>query len=203
MEAITKNGNAIEKKLRSFDKGKLLNMLTDLGDPLNPLKALHTSIEDWKNSKNKEETIEHVYVKIAEAQSIVSLDTHHSLARSLLKELRPLAIEFSNQLIVEYDCKTASEKALAEIAVAAYIRILQFTEIMTRQARNEQCSPTLNEFYKSASQELDRANRHFLTAITTLKQMKSPVITVQVKATTAFIAQNQQINAIARDETKR
>jgi hypothetical protein len=43
--------------------------------------------------------------------------------------------------------------------------------------------------------ELDRAERHFFTALNTLKQIKSPMLEMNIHAKTAFIAQNQQINA--------
>ena len=55
-------------------------------------------------------------------------------------------------------------------------------------------SDILNGAYKVASQELDRANRHFINAVATLKQLKSPTMNIQVKATNAFVAQNQQVN---------
>jgi hypothetical protein len=45
------------------------------------------------------------------------------------------------------------------------------------------------------SKELDRANRQFITALTTLKQMKTPSIEINVTAKTAFVGKNQQFNA--------
>ena len=42
--------------------------------------------------------------------------------------------------------------------------------------------------------ELDRANRQFLTALQTLKQIKAPQLEVNVETKTAFVAQNQQFN---------
>ena len=53
-----------------------------------------------------------------------------------------------------------------------------------------------NGYLAILSKELDRAHRQLITALTTLRQIKNPPIEFNVKAKTAFVAQNQQINAI-------
>ena len=45
------------------------------------------------------------------------------------------------------------------------------------------------------SKQIDRANRQFLSALTTLKQLKTPSIEMNIKTNTAFVSQNQQINS--------
>ena len=166
-------------------------------DPHVLLQDLDKSIKEYRSGKSKDGKKEEkgLLEKMNAAMPIIALDTHYALARATIEELRPFAIDFANQLVAEYECKTPTEKALAESVAAAYVRILQFTGVMTRQVRDEHCSMILNNFYKVASQELDRANRHFISAISALKQLKAPPMTVQVKATTAFVAQNQQLNA--------
>ena len=44
------------------------------------------------------------------------------------------------------------------------------------------------------SKHIDRANRQFITALTTLKQIKMPSLAISVKTKAAFVAQNQQLN---------
>jgi hypothetical protein len=44
------------------------------------------------------------------------------------------------------------------------------------------------------SKDLDRAYRQFASTLTLLREIKSPTLTVNVKANTAFIAQQQQLN---------
>lgn len=170
-------------------------------DPEVLLQNLGKAIKEYDIAENKKDLEKQLTEKANEALPIMALDTHYILARAVFEEMRPFAIEFANQLTVEYECKTPTEKALAETVAAAYLRIMQFTQVMTRQMRDEHCSMIQNGFYKVASQELDRANRHFTSAIAMLKQLKSPTMTVQVKATTAFVSQNQQINAIPNDQT--
>ena len=170
-------------------------------DPKILLQNLSKIIKEYDVAENKKGLEKQISEKANEALPVIALDTHYILARAVIEEMRPFAIEFANQLTVEYECKTPTEKALVETITAAYLRILQFTQVMTRQMRDEHCSLISNGFYKVASQELDRANRHFISAVATLKQIKSPPVTIQVKATTAFVSQNQQINATTSNPT--
>ena len=163
-------------------------------DPHILLQNLGLVIKKFHDAEDKGDVGKELLEKLNEAISIVSLDSHYGLAKATIEDLRPFAIEFSRQLVAEYDCITPTEKALVETIAAAYIRILEFTGYMTRMTRDERCSMILSGAYKVASQELDRANRHFINAVSTLKQLKSPTMNIQVKATNAFVAQNQQVN---------
>jgi hypothetical protein len=63
------------------------------------------------------------------------------------------------------------------------------------QCRNiKEANDQVSRHYSVMSKELDRANRQFITALTTLKQMKAPSIEINVTAKTAFVAENQQFN---------
>ncbi len=164
-------------------------------EPRSLLLDLYKVVEKYNANNDDLEKYQEFLKKSNEALPVVGLDTHYILAESVIESIRPFVIDFAHQLITEYNCTTPAEKALAEVVTASYARVLQFTKVMTRQVRDERCSDILNNFYRVASQELDRANRHFTTALTTLRQLKSPAMTVQVKARNAFVAQNQQINA--------
>ena len=170
-------------------------------DPRTLLRDLDKSIKKYNTAENKNDAEKELLTKMNEALPVVALDTHYALAAATIEDLRPFAIDFANQLVTEYECKTATEKALAEAIAAAYIRILEFTGYMTRMVRDKHCSMILSGTYKVASQELDRANRHFLNAVATLKQLKTPVMNIQVKATNAFVAQNQQVNTTSPESS--
>ena len=98
-------------------------------------------------------------------------------------------------MIKEYKCQTASEKALAEVIAGAYVRILEYSTKFNCCARITSVSNDINTYYAMLSKEIDRAQRHFITALTTLKQIKAPKLDINVKAKNAFVSQNQQINA--------
>ena len=56
----------------------------------------------------------------------------------------------------------------------------------------------LNNYYNFLSKEIDRAQRQYITGLQTLKQLKSPSLPVTIKTTTAYIAENQQVNSVTQ-----
>jgi hypothetical protein len=54
----------------------------------------------------------------------------------------------------------------------------------------------MNGYYSQFGKEADRSFRQFQSALCLLRQFKSPPISVTVKTNTAFVAQNQQLNAM-------
>lgn len=129
------------------------------------------------------------------ALSGMSLDSHVRLADTTTEKLAPLAIAVAKQLIDEYDCQNTAEKTLAETVANAYIRILRYSEALNSVYSQGTTTPELNKYMNITSMELDRANRQYLTALTALKTFKQPGVHVTFKANTAFVAQNQQVNA--------
>jgi len=143
--------------------------------------------KDKKDIKKLSEAAEKVLI-------MEGLDTHYPLTETIGKRYRPLAIEFNRQLLKEYNCQTSSEKALAQVIVNAYIRILEYSQLLYTCQETNWLSSEKNGFYSMLSKELDRANRQFITTLTTLKQVKTPSLEVNVKTRATFVAQNQQLN---------
>jgi hypothetical protein len=129
---------------------------------------------------------------LTEASRMLSLDTKHNLKFSVEKEDVAFAIEMARELEKEYGVKTASEKALVQIAVAAYCRFHKCSSLFYLNYAPSITSPQLPQYISIYAKEMDRAHRQFIAAIQALKQLKSPEIKVQVTAKTAFVAQNQQ-----------
>jgi len=134
--------------------------------------------------------------------SLFSLDNFSSLRELVTEWSNGRATEFGIQLYREYNCQTASEKALAQTVVVAFEHILDYSRrlhIMMEntgrmQVMDIKTYPLLLKRMQIIGLELDRANRQFLTALQTLKQIKAPQLEVNVKTKTAFVAQNQQFN---------
>lgn len=162
-------------------------------DPDNVIEDFVKALNNNKSEKNKK-TLEELNRAWNAALPVVSLDTHYELANSVGERIMPLVIEFARELIVEYDCKTVSEKALAEVVVSAYARILECSKSMQDIALVKYPTNSLNGLYEIISKELDRANRHFITSLATLRQIKSPTMEIKVRAHTAIIGNNQQFN---------
>lgn len=146
-----------------------------------------------KKGNIDEKTGKELSLKMHELLNLVGLETHYPIAETLTNN-RPLIIELSNELIKEYDCKTPTEKTLVHVIAGAYGRILEYSKIFNNFQRIDYISHEKNGYYNIISKELDRAQRHYITALTTLRQIKTPEIKVNVRANTAFVAQNQQLN---------
>jgi hypothetical protein len=192
-----KEDNAIVEKMTIEEAKDFINQIAYIDDdPQRIMKGLSEDllpqIKSGKaNKKIHEKTIE----AVTKALMIYGLETHYPLAETVNKGYRPLAIEFGRQLIQEFDCKTPSEKALAQIVVNAYLRVIDNSRRYNNCLEAAQyISDKRTRYLAVSSKQLDRANRQFITALTTLKQIKTPSLEINVKTKMAFVAQNQQLN---------
>ena len=112
------------------------------------------------------------------------------------EDYQPFLIAFARQLIEEYKCDNPSEKAMAEVAAIAYVRVLEYTDLFRCIRKTNDISNEKNGFYNTVSKELDRAHRHFESSISMLKQMKVPPINLKVHSKNTFIADKQQFNNV-------
>lgn len=133
---------------------------------------------------------------------VLGLETHYPLADMVSQRYRGLAIEVARQLEKEYDCKASSERLLAQTTAGIYIKIIEYSRQLMACTQDISLSNEKNSYYSMISKELDRAHRQLITALTTLRQIKNPPIELNVKAKTAFVAQNQQINAVNNLENR-
>lgn len=131
-------------------------------------------------------------------------EKHFLLAESVNTKFAAMSIKMTQDLIKEYNCTTTLEKSLVEIIVNAFCRSLnlsaQLTTVLSRDSIGiEQGHINL---YSFLGKELDRANREYLTALSTLQQIKSPSIKVNLKAETAIVGQNQQFNSLNSNQNE-
>ena len=172
-------------------KKRIQDTLPD-ADPTLVIKKLTKEIAKFNSTKDPSPELKKAF---GMALSSVSLDSHARLADTTTDKLAPLAIVVAQQLISEYHCETAAEKTLAETVTNAYIRVIRYSEALNDVYDRGTTSPEINKYISVTSMELDRANRQYLTALSTLKSFKQPGVNVTFKANTAFVAQHQEINA--------
>jgi hypothetical protein len=170
------------------------------------LKKLSTKIiPNYYNEKNKKKKDE-IWEKLREASGDVmyglETETHVLLMESVDRNYMLLAKDFSDQIIKDYSCTTSIEKALAEVITNAYIRILDNSRRLNNELNADQITQNRNIYFANLSKQLDRAHRQFDSAIFSLRQLKQPNVEVSVKATNAFLSQNQQINVNENNEKK-
>lgn len=167
-------------------------------DPELIFKTAREKFESLKDIKREEfkEPKEELQKFAYNSLMPLGLETHYPLAETVKDSYRPLVIEVARQIEKEYDCKTPSEKILAETIAGAHIRIINYSRKLNALTDEGYLTAERNGYGNMLSKEIDRAQRHLITALMTIKQIKSPSIELNVKAKTAFLAQNQQINAL-------
>lgn len=130
----------------------------------------------------------------------LSLETGHVMLESVNDNYHSLAFQMKQDFHKEFECKTASEKALADLAVSSYISKLHYSKLLRL---NQTSSGSDHNGYRNfASKEIDRAHRQFISTVETLKALKQPALRVNVKTNNAFIGENQQFNNNQNNEAK-
>lgn len=165
------------------------------GQPNTMLEQLVEIIPDAQQGKNMKR-----YDELLQASTqIVNLENHMLLFKTTTESYRTFAIEFADRLIVEYDCNSPDEKALVQLITSAYIRALQYAEMLSinTSGGGKPITHERNNYYNFLSKEVDRAQRQYITGLQTLKQLKLPNLPVTIKTNNAYIAENQQVNNAA------
>lgn len=130
----------------------------------------------------------------------LELETHIGLIESVEELYRPFIKEFCSQIINDYSCTTSIERALAEQIANAHVRIIDNSRRLNGELNCRDMSPHRNSYIANLSKQLDRAHRQFDSALFALRQIKQPQLSVNVKATNAFVSHNQQINTTDESE---
>jgi len=181
-------------------------------DPENVLKEVVRELEFKHDLKNSPNTIDY------QAMSLHEFTNGILMSEAIPQRYTTFAIEMLRQLIQDYACKTTAEKSLAEVVTINFVRILDIQEQMQismnfQRVRGKHDQPIANDpFSKETcnackiseislklmgvlSKELDRANRHYLSSIQTLRMMKQSSMQVNIKTNTEVIGQNQVVQA--------
>ena len=162
---------------------------------MNNLKYIADNIIPKLETKSKKLTDEDKK-KISKAMIDYGIENNISLYESFEGRYSGMMINLRKELIEEFNCTTYSEKALVDMIVGAYARNLTYSKQLLSHKDPTYLSHERNGFLSLFSKEIDRANRHFITALSMLKQMREPQLNLNVKAKNAFVAQNQQLNNI-------
>ena len=115
------------------------------------------------------------------------------LSETLKEEYRTFVIDLSRNIQKEYNCVTPSQKATAESIACAYGRILQTSSVISSYLAKGSVTDYGLKYLAIMSKELDRAQRHYTTALQTLFMLKQPPLSVTVNANTTNIANSQLI----------
>lgn len=162
------------------------------------------NIQDLVKKNRKDKTTRSKIVSELQKYSrICAVDSGLYAAVSLHSGDETHAISLRNNLMQEYGVSTSSEKMIVDMAVTAYFRHLNLTSAYSKILSPDEHSITfrdqagINEL-KEIGKQADIAFRQILTAITFLKELRRPPLSVRVQTKQAFIGQNQQFNALNR-----
>ncbi len=170
-------------------------MLTAKYDPRPLFEKLagHIDVLKTRNGKKAIKAGEEILKISDEIILALGLENHYPISQAVNEGYRGLIIDTARRLETEYECKTASEKILAEVVAGAYGRVIEYSKAFNSSTRAQTLSKEKNGYYNLFSMELDRAHRHLFMALTMLKQIKAPNIEMNIKTNNAFIA-GQQVN---------
>lgn len=149
------------------------------------LKEADTEMNGFKGPK--EITSNSQYYK---AMTLFEFDKGVLLLNSLPELHRVFALDFNKQLQAEYNCQTPSEKALAETVTLNFVRILETQRKIKDKEESMETRYDI-QYLDVLSKELDRAQRHYLTSLETLRMIHNPTFNMNIKTQTAVIGQNQ------------
>lgn len=129
------------------------------------------------------------------AVTLFEFDNGVLMTTGISNQYKTFAIDLSRQFQQEYGCKTYSERATAELAAINYVRTIDIQKRIKNYLEMGTITNAGVQFLGVLSKELDRANRHYLTAIQTLRMTKQLPMHVNVKTQTAVIGQNQIVQS--------
>lgn len=191
-------GNSNQVKTKSKIEDVLYRFKGSLEPSIIDKRAMEILEEMDNVNKNEKDRLSKKYNTLLDQfVRMHEFEKHFLLAESVHSKFAAMSLKMTQSLINEYSCTTTLEKSLVEIIVNAFCRSLhlsaQFTAVVGRDSiRVEQNYVNL---YNFLGKELERANREYLTALSTLQQLKSPTMKINLKAETAIVGQNQQFNS--------
>jgi len=115
------------------------------------------------------------------------------LAEGFEGKYRPFVIDLNRKIQKEFDCRTVSEKSLAESVAMNFCRTLYLQNKIDCYLQRRSFTDIGVGYLNYLSKDLDRANRHYLTSLQALKSIKQPNLEVNINAQTAVVGQNQVI----------
>lgn len=128
---------------------------------------------------------------IFKAMTLKEFDNGAIFSMSIPDHQKTFGIDLMRKIQSEYECITASEKATAELASINFLQVLEIQRKMKNYLEIGSITGNGVQYLAVLSKELDRANRHYFTAVQTLKMLKQPPMQLNIKTNTTIVGQNQ------------
>lgn len=177
--------------VKKLDIKEFIDRCAIADDPISILKRVQEELDSHKNHSQKM-TPESASYK---AFTLFEFDKGILMAAAVPERYRTFCIDFSRNLQKEYQCETPSEKATAELVAINFVRTLEIQYRINCFLELGHVTDNLVKHFAILSKELDRANRHYLASLQTLKMIKLPALEVNIKTQTAVVGQNQIVQS--------
>lgn len=196
---MTNKSNAASKEItkqednssRSIDEIKEFISRAAIGD--DPRTILDQAKQQLDNPKSGQDMTEKS--SLYKALTLFEFDKGILMAAAIPQRYRAFCIDFSRNLQKEYQCETPSEKATAEVVAINFVRTLEIQCRINWRLEAGEFADIGVKYLAVLSKELDRANRHYLNSLQTLKMIKQPMLEVNIKTQTAVVGHNQIVQS--------
>lgn len=197
-----KNNNLTSKSSNDVLKAEtyegLLNKVGQYrttSDPIQVLKSYDSELDHSKDL-NLVDQKSNTY----KALTLHEFDKGILMTAAIPERYHSFTIDLLRKLHEEYKCVTTSEKSLVENIVINFIRTIEVEKKINSYLELGTISQIGVNYLNVMSKELDRANRHYLTSLQTLKSIKQPNFNVSIKTQTAVVGQNQIVQSNSHDK---
>ncbi|MBP9797894.1 hypothetical protein KBC70_01980 [Candidatus Woesebacteria bacterium] len=165
-------------------------IISDLQLPCHPeviLREAAKAVETYREGSAEEPDKK----LVCKAMSLHEFQNGLLLSMAVSDLYNTLAVDMLRKIQKEYDCTSISEQATAELASLCYVRTLHIQTEIANALDKGGINNTGIKFIEVMSKELDRAVRHYLNAIQTLRMLKQPPLNLSIKTNSTFVGQNQ------------
>ena len=159
-------------------------------DPIAVLKQAQHDLDNIEDKQNM--TAKSSLYKVL---TLYEFDKGILATSAIPEKYRTFCIDFSRNLQKEYKCESSSEKATAELVAVNFIRTLEIQNKINSYLGLGNITDMGVKYLAVLSKELDRANRHYLNTLQTLKMIKLPTLEVNIRTQTAVVGQNQIVQS--------
>ena len=184
-----------DNSTRSIDEAKEFIRKCAIGDdPVAIFEQAKRELDDPTSSPKSGQELG-TKSSLYKALTLFEFDKGILMASAIPERYRAFSIDFSRNLQKEYQCETPSEKATTELVAINFVRTLEIQYKITSYLSRDSVTDIGVRYLAVLSKELDKANRHYLSALQTLKMIKQPAFEVNIKTQTAVVGQNQIIQS--------
>jgi len=183
---------SIKKQDSIEDRHKIEEELRGSSTEYDPSIVLKRAKEEIEGKKETAYAIE-PKSNTFKAMTLYEFDKGLLMLTTIADQYKTFAIDHSRKLQKEFNCETVAEKSLCEITTVNFIRSLEIQRKINNLFSQNGLSKLDVEYFTQLSKELDRAQRHYISSLQTLRSFKQPTFKLSVKADTAVVGQNQII----------